>query len=266
MPKIISCALQKGGVGKTTTTQNLAAALAEQGRNVLAIDLDPQGNLTQCHGYSVELENLTIYEALIDRTVDINDTVVDMGKYRLIPSKIQLSAAEIELNTRIGKESILNNRLMRLTGDFDYIIIDCPPNLGNLTINAVYASDMVIIPFECSYLSYMGLEILRDQLIDPIESLRATNIKTIILPTMYDCRTKISKQMLEQVEEDYDNGKGYVVLPWQVKLATAYKQAALAGKDIFEYQGDNDSLLDVYRNIAKYIKDWSDDIGVQGRV
>lgn len=270
--KIISIVNQKGGVGKTTTTWNLGACLSELGKKVLLIDLDPQASLTICQGIEpVELAELkkSIYNVLLG-AIDINSIIIDLEGYSLAPSTIDLAAAEVELSSKIGKEYILLKNLKKLNTAFDYVLIDCPPSLGNLTVNALCSSDGVIIPMACEFLAYRGLKLLEDT----INEVRDLNIKLKvygILPTMYDSRTTHSEEVFQEVLKDAAEG-GYPVLEGTftekvegksqevrkniiIKKSIKFSDSSIAAKDIVNYADDTFSGKAAYRVLAKEVID-----------
>ena len=205
MSRIIAIANQKGGVGKTTTAINLSSCLAEAGKKVLTIDLDPQGNMTSGLGVDKnELEN-TVYELMLDECSikeSMADTVVEGMK--IIPSNVNLAGAEIELLGINEKEYILKNAVDYIRDDYDFIIIDCPPSLNMLTINAMTTADSVLVPIQCEYYALEGLS----QLIHTIDLVQQRLNPNLIIDgvvfTMYDVRTNLSNQVVENVKENLD--------------------------------------------------------------
>ena len=202
MGRIIAIANQKGGVGKTTTSINLAASIAEMGKRVLAIDLDPQGNMTSGLGVDKnEVEN-TVYELMLDEC-SINESIQDtvVKGLRLIPSNVNLAGAEIELLGINDKEYILKTAVDYIRDDYDFIVIDCPPSLNMLTVNAMTTADTVLVPIQCEYYALEGLS----QLIHTInlvqERLNPNLQMEGVVFTMYDVRTKLSNQVVENVKE-----------------------------------------------------------------
>ena len=213
MSRIIAIANQKGGVGKTTTAINLSSCLAEAGKKVLTIDLDPQGNMTSGLGVDKnELEN-TVYELMLDECSikeSMADTVVEGMK--IIPSNVNLAGAEIELLGINEKEYILKNAVDYIRDDYDFIIIDCPPSLNMLTINAMTTADSVLVPIQCEYYALEGLS----QLIHTIDLI----IDGVVF-TMYDVRTNLSNQVVENVKENLDTKIYETLIPRNIRLAEA---------------------------------------------
>ncbi len=206
MGRIIAVANQKGGVGKTTTSINLAACLAEKkGKKVLAVDMDPQGNLTSGLGVDKDSVEKSIYELIIGE-VDIKEVINKevLENLDIIPTSIDLSAAEIELIGVDDKEYILRNAIDQVKDQYDFVIIDCPPSLSMLTINAMTTADSVIVPIQCEYYALEGLsqlihtvELVKDRLNSKLE------IEGVVF-TMYDARTNLSLQVVENVKENLD--------------------------------------------------------------
>ena len=222
MGRIIAIANQKGGVGKTTTSINLAASIAEMGKRVLAIDLDPQGNMTSGLGVDKnEVEN-TVYELMLDEC-SINESIQDtvVKGLRLIPSNVNLAGAEIELLGINDKEYILKTAVDYIRDDYDFIVIDCPPSLNMLTVNAMTTADTVLVPIQCEYYALEGLS----QLIHTInlvqERLNPNLQMEGVVFTMYDARTNLSMQVVENVK-DHLNQKVYkTMIPRNIRLAEA---------------------------------------------
>ena len=222
MGRIIAVANQKGGVGKTTTAINLAACLAEAGKKVLTIDLDPQGNMTSGLGVDKnEVEN-TVYELMLDECSikeSMTDTVVDGMK--VIPSNVNLAGAEIELLGIPEKEYILKNAVDYIKEDYDFIVIDCPPSLNMLTINAMTTANSVLVPIQCEFYALDGLS----QLIYTIELIQDSlnpdlYIEGVVF-TMYDARTNLSLQVVENVKDNLKQTIYKTIIPRNVRLAEA---------------------------------------------
>lgn len=222
MTRAIAIANQKGGVGKSTTAINLSACLAELGQKVLTIDIDPQGNTTS--GLGVEKESLenTIYELLIGNC-DLEDCIVetDIENLTLIPSNVNLAGAEIELIGLENKEYILKDQIDTVRDEYDYIVIDCPPALSMLTINAMTTADTVLVPIQCEYYALEGLS----QLMHTIELVKERlnpelEIEGIVF-TMYDARTNLSLQVVENVKNNLHQSIYKTIIPRNVRLAEA---------------------------------------------
>lgn len=232
MSKIISVFNQKGGVGKTTTTVNLAACLAYKGKRTLMIDCDPQGNSTSGVGVDKEEIKLSVYDCLID--TDQTEKALIRTKFRnlsLIPSSAALSAAEIELASEENREFILKNAITKIRDQFDYILIDSPPALGMLSINIMTASDSVLVPIQCEYYALEGLT----QLIGTIRNVKKSFNPKLeiegILATMFDTRTNLSVQVLDEVKKYFPNKVYQTVIPRNVRLS----EAPSFGQPIIKY-------------------------------
>ena len=222
MGRIIAVANQKGGVGKTTTSINLAACLAEKGKKVLAVDMDPQGNLTSGLGVDKDSVEKSIYELIIGE-VDIKDVINKevLENLDIIPTSIDLSAAEIELIGVDDKEYILRNAIDQVKDQYDFVIIDCPPSLSMLTINAMTTADSVIVPIQCEYYALEGLsqlihtiDLVKDRLNNDLE------IEGVVF-TMYDVRTNLSNQVVENVRTNLDTKIYDTLIPRNIRLAEA---------------------------------------------
>lgn len=222
MSRIIAIANQKGGVGKTTTAINLSACLAEAGKKVLTIDLDPQGNMTSGLGVDKnELEN-TVYELMLDECSikeSMADTIVEGMK--IIPSNVNLAGAEIELLGINEKEYILKGAVDYIRDDYDFIIIDCPPSLNMLTINAMTTADSVLVPIQCEYYALEGLSQLMHTIDLVQQRLNPDLLIDGVVFTMYDVRTNLSNQVVENVKENLDAKIYQTLIPRNIRLAEA---------------------------------------------
>ena len=221
MGKVISVANQKGGVGKTTTTVNLSTLLAKKGKKVLLIDTDPQGNATSGLGITKELE-LSVYDILVGDTT-FNETVQDTAikNLKICPSNISLAGAEVELVSMMSREQRLKVKLDEVKEQYDFVLIDCPPSLGLVTLNAFTASDSVLIPVQCEYFALEGL----GQLINTINLVKKHLNKSLeiegALLTMYDARTNLSNQVVKEVKKYFEDKVYKTVIPRNVRLSEA---------------------------------------------
>ena len=221
MGKVISIANQKGGVGKTTTTVNLGTILAKKGKKVLLIDTDPQGNATSGLGITKEVENST-YDILVG-DVEFVDVIQEstVKNLKICPSNIGLAGAEVELVSMMSREQRLKNKLDLIKDKFDYILIDCPPSLGLITLNAFTASDSVLIPVQCEYFALEGL----GQLLNTVNLVKKHLNKNLeiegALLTMYDARTNLSNQVVKEVKKYFEDKVYKTVIPRNVRLSEA---------------------------------------------
>ena len=246
--QIYAIAQQKGGVGKTTTTLNLCAALAEDGKKVLAVDFDPQGALSDGLGVPPEELEVTVYNALCDSELPLTSVVVKLDTRSLLPANIDLSASEIQLLNEPGRDSILKEKLQEVSEEYDYILIDCPPSLGLLTLNALVAAEKIIIPVQTQYFSLRGM----DQLLNTVKKVRNRlnpNLSIAgILPTMFNKQTKHSQECLQNLKENYQDLVFESVIPFTVKL----QDSVLASQGITQYQPQSEAAK-AYRNLVKEI-------------
>ncbi len=225
MGKIVSFSNQKGGVGKTTTCVNMAAYLATFGKKVLLVDIDPQGNATTGLGFSKSSLKKSVYSVLIDdEKVSDNLLKTEIENLDLLPSNIDLAGAEVELVYKKTREKVLKNALAEVRANYDYIMIDCPPSLGLLTINALAAADTVIIPIQSEYYALEGLSQLMNSITLVKQHLNpALEVDGVVL-TMYDSRSLISKQIAEEIKKFFTKRLFEIVVPRNVRLveATSY--------------------------------------------
>lgn len=242
---IISIINQKGGVAKTTSTFSLAECLREKGKKVLMVDLDPQASLTISTGIEPEEIQKTIYSVLCEN-VSIKEAMIDLNKYYLVPSIIDLSVAEIQLVSEYGREYLLKTALSLVENDFDFILIDCPPSLGLLTVNALCASDKVIIPVTTEYLALRGIKLLMST-IDRVKKLNSKMEILGIIPTMYDPRTLHGNEVLESLKKDYPN---LVFEP--VTKSIKVSDSILAATNIVE-SNPTHKISEAYRKVAEVI-------------
>jgi chromosome partitioning protein len=218
---IISFANQKGGVGKTTTTLSLASILASKGKKILVVDLDPQSNLTSGLGFERTLDYKSIYDVLImDEDISRVFMPSDISSNLfLIPSKIDLAASEIELVSKMSRENILKEKLSKVKDDFDYILIDCPPSLGLLTVNAMVASDGVIIPVQCEYFALEGISQLMSTIQLIKKSLNPKLEVAGVVMTMFDARTKLSVEVVKEVQSYFKSKLFDTIIPRNVRIS-----------------------------------------------
>lgn len=250
--RVIALCNQKGGVGKTTTTINTAAALAEYGRKVLLVDFDPQGALTR--GLGIEpTDGQTIYELMINRKLKTQDVILktQIDGLDIIPANIQLSAAEIQLVAEPGREKILAAVLRPVLGEYDVVMIDCQPSLGLLTVNALTAAHGVMIPVACDYFALKGLELLIRNTVELVKERLNESLKIDgILATMYDPRTLHSRNMLNQLNDEY----GDTVFRSVIKLTVKFKDSSERGKPVTVYAPSSEAA-ELYRAVAREMVD-----------
>ncbi len=248
MARVIAFANQKGGVAKTTTTLNLGVALAEAGKRVLAIDLDPQGNLTMSQGWNPDEIDRSMFDVLVHKlplTEIIRTNEIDVGV-----SSIDLAGAELSLSSMIGRERALEKAFMPVRESYDYILIDTPPSLGLLTINALVAAEGVIVPVQCEYLSLRGLVQLENTLSMIRENLNPNVAIQGILPTMFDKRLLHSREAVEILKENF----GDLVLETKIRKTIRYAEAPVKGQSILKYDPSGDAA-GMYRDLAKEVLD-----------
>ena len=246
MGRVISFANQKGGVAKTTTTLNLGVALAEQNLRVLLVDLDPQGNLTMSQGLNPDTIERSMFDVLVHR-LPIQE-VVHHAEVDLAVSSIDLAGAELALSSMIGRERALEKALAPVRDSYDYVLIDTPPSLGLLTINALVASNGVIVPVQCEYLSLRGLVQLENTLSMIRENLNPEVGIEGILPTMYDNRTLHAREAVEILQENF----GDLVFDTRIKKTVRYAEAPVKGTSVLKYDPSG-SAAQAYRDLAKEV-------------
>jgi chromosome partitioning protein len=248
--RVISMCNQKGGVGKTTTTINLGAALAEFGRRVLLVDFDPQGSLSVGLGLNPHEMEKTVYNLLMDRTTRLEDVVVPSGVsgMHLLPSNIDLSAAEVQLVHEVAREQTLQRVLAPAIAAYDVILIDCQPSLGLLTVNALTASDGVIVPLECEYFALRGVALLKNTIDKVQERLNPKLEIDGVLGTMYDGRTLHGREVLERLVEAWGDQVFHTVIRRTVK----FSDSTVAGEPITSYASGSTGA-EAYRQLAREV-------------
>jgi chromosome partitioning protein len=246
LPRIIAFANQKGGVAKTTTTLNLGVALAEKGSRVLLIDLDPQGNLTMSQGWNPDEIERSMFDVLVHR-LPITE-VIRSGEVDVAVSSIDLAGAELALSSMIGRERALEKSLLPVLERYDWILIDTPPSLGLLTINALVAAEGVIVPVQCEYLSLRGLVQLENTLSMIRENLNP-NVEIVgILATMYDRRLLHSREAVDILKENF----GTLVLNTRIRKTVRYAEAPVKGQSVLKYDPTGEAAA-MYRDLAKEV-------------
>jgi chromosome partitioning protein len=249
MSLVIAIANQKGGVGKTTTTINLGAALAELGRRTLLVDMDPQSALSGALGLDSYNLQQTVYNVIIDSRVPIQNVIHSVRpNLDVVPSNIDLAAAEVELISAIGREYILKEALAPVIDAYDYILIDAPPSLGLLTVNALTAADQVIIPLQCEYLALRGMRFLLET-IEKVKSKLNPHLEIRgILGTMYNMRTLHAQEVMDEIRSLF----GDKVFDVVIKSSIRFAEAPLAHQPILEYDPRHDGAV-AYRQLAEVI-------------
>jgi chromosome partitioning protein len=248
LQRVIVFANQKGGVAKTTTTLNLAVAFKEQGFRVLVIDLDPQGNLTMSQGMNPDSIERSMFDVLVHR-LPISE-IIHPAEIDVAVSSIDLAGAELALSSMIGRERALEKSLLEVRDKYDFIMIDTPPSLGLLTINAFVAATGVIVPVQCEYLSLRGLVQLENTLAMVRENLNPDVKIEGILPTMFDRRTLHSREAVEILEENF----GDLVFKTRIRKTVRYAEAPVKGSSVLKYDPSG-TAAEAYRELAKEVLD-----------
>ena len=249
MAQIISVANQKGGVGKTTTTVNLGACLASLGKKVLLVDMDAQGNATS--GVGIRKPDVTrdIYDVLVNELpIDEATLITEHENLSIVPATLQLAGAEIELTSMMARESRLKGSLAEVSSQYDYILIDCPPSLGHLTINSFTASDSILIPVQCEYYALEGLS----QLLNTVRLVQKhfnpeLEVEGVLL-TMYDARTNLGNEVVEEVRKYFREKVYETIIPRNIRLS----EAPSHGKPIIDYDPRSRGA-EVYQALAKEV-------------
>jgi len=246
--RIISMVNQKGGVGKTTSTINLGAALAEVGRRVLLVDFDPQGALSAGFGANPHELELTVYNVMMDRKVNVRDVILETGvpNVDLLPANIDLSAAEVQLVNEVAREQVLASALRAVENDYDVILIDCQPSLGLLTVNALTASHGVIIPLICEFFALRAVALLVDSIEKVQDRLNPKLEIDGVLATMFDSRTLHSKEVLARIVDAF----GDKVFDTVIKRTVKFPDASVSAEPILSY-ASNHPGADAYRQLAR---------------
>ncbi len=248
--RIIAMCNQKGGVGKTTTTISLGAALAEYGRRVLLVDFDPQGSLSVGLGFNPNAVEMTVYNLLIERAAAISDVIckTNVDGMDLLPSNIDLSAAEVQLVGEVAREQALTRLLRPALADYDVVLIDCQPSLGLLTINALTACDGVIIPLECEYFALRGVALLTETIDKVTERLNPRLRIDGLLGTMFDGRTLHSREVLATLVDGWGDAVFHTVIRRTVK----FSDSTVAGEPITSY-APGSAGAEAYRQLAREV-------------
>jgi len=248
--RVVAVCNQKGGVGKTTTTINLGAALAEFGRRVLLVDFDPQGALSVGLGIQPHELDLTIYNLLMERGASASDVVVktSVAGMELLPSNIDLSGAEVQLVHEVGREFVLGGVLEPLLPDYDVVLIDCQPSLGLLTVNALACSDGIIVPLECEYFAMRGVALLTDTIDKVSRRINPRLTRDGLLATMFDSRTLHSREVLTRVVDRFGDEVFHTVISRTVR----FPDATVAGEPITNFDPASNGASS-YRELAKEV-------------
>ena len=248
--KVIALTNQKGGVGKTTTTINLGACIAETGRTVLLVDFDPQGSLSVGLGINPHTLERSIYGLLLSRQYEPQEVVTPTSTsgVDILPANIDLSAAEVQLVSEVAREQTLRRVLTKLRGDYDYILIDCAPSLGLLTINALTASDYVIMPLELEFFALRGIALLTDT-IDKVQDRLNPDLQVLgLLGTMFDSRTLHGREVLERIVEAFGDQVFHTV----IRRTVRFPETTVAGEPITTYAPNSPGAVS-YRQLAREV-------------
>lgn len=256
MSKVIAIANQKGGVGKTTTAVNLSSCLAYKGKKVVIIDIDPQGNTTSGLGIDKKAISKSIYDVLINDE-DMKDTLLDtpVENLKICPSNIQLAGAEVELVSVISRETRMKAAIASIRDEFDFILIDCPPSLGLLTVNSLTAADTVLVPIQCEYYALEGLS----QLMNTVKLVQKhlnplLDVEGVVL-TMFDARTNLSIQVVEEVKRHFKNKVYRTIIPRNVRLS----EAPSYGLPIILYDAKSKGA-ECYIELAEEVIEYSEEV------
>lgn len=259
MAKVIAIANQKGGVGKTTTSVNLSSCLASRGKSVLVIDIDPQGNTTSGLGIDKKTVKKSIYDVIINDE-DIKNTLINtvVDNLSLCPSNIQLAGAEVELVSIISREMRIKSSISPLRDEYDFIIMDCPPSLGLLTINALTASDTILVPIQCEYYALEGLS----QLMNTVKLVQkhlnpSLDVEGVVL-TMFDARTNLSIQVVDEVKKYFKNKVYRTIIPRNVRLS----EAPSYGLPIILYDAKSKGA-ECYLELADEVIEYSEEVSAK---
>lgn len=249
MAKVIAIANQKGGVGKTTTSVNLSACLADLGQRVLLIDIDPQGNATSGLGVDKSKIEKSVYDALVD-DIPIKDIIIDteVEKLKVLPATIQLAGAEIELVSSMSRETKLKRGIDKIKDDYDYVIIDCPPSLGLLTINSLTAANSILVPIQCEFYALEGLSQLLKTITLIQDNLNQDLVLEGVVLTMFDSRTNLSGQVVQEVKNHFQQKVFKTIIPRNVRLS----EAPSFGRPVIKYDPKSKGA-EVYYKLAKEV-------------
>ena len=249
MAKVIAIANQKGGVGKTTTSVNLSACLGELGQRVLLIDIDPQGNATSGLGIDKGKIEKSIYDVLVD-DIPIKDTVIgtEVDNLKVLPATIQLAGAEIELVASMSRDTKLKKAIDKIKNEYDFVIIDCPPSLGLLTINSLTAANSILVPIQCEFYALEGLSQLLKTITLIQDNLNQDLVLEGVVLTMFDSRTNLSGQVVQEVKNHFQQKVFKTIIPRNVRLS----EAPSFGRPVIKYDPKSKGA-EVYYNLAKEV-------------